>query len=146
MKQTKIVDPQNARSGDYRLELERIQESGICPFCAGGDTLKRQEMLAWNESFFLTNNYVPYPNTEHHLLIIPVRHIVRLDQVTTAEMREMMTLLNTFIDQNEVKGGILFCREGQTEVTGATVCHLHWNYFVPKPGKIVEVFFGSQPR
>lgn len=148
---TRIVDPRNARNPEYQRQLLEIQESGQCPFCPGGQTyVEEMDMfVAENEHWLIKHSKVPYTNAAVHLVCILRPHKTRLSELIEQEWASLKPLIKQVLtDQRMLDiGGNLFVREGATELTGATVCHLHFNYIVPESSenetKIVTVNFGG---
>jgi diadenosine tetraphosphate (Ap4A) HIT family hydrolase len=149
--ETRIVDPRNARNPEYQRQLLEIQESGNCPFCPEGQTYvdEADMFVAENEHWLIKHSKVPYANAAVHLVCILRRHKTRLCEMIEQEWASLNPLIKQVL-ANEGKpdiGGSLFVREGATELTGATVCHLHFNYIIPETSeneiKIVTVRFGG---
>jgi len=127
----RIVDPRNARTRAYLLELLMLQRRRKCPFCAGGKTLLEDPIEAQNDLCWLKVSHTPVPNAEVHLVIAPMRHVISREELTDAERSAMDAMLYSYLHQHGLQvGGGHWTREGPTEITGATVCHLHENYYV----------------
>lgn len=135
-----IVEPFNARNAEYRKHLELILQSDRCPFCAGGDTWNRQEIILENSDWIVTCNAHPLENTKLHILIIPRRHVDCLWQLASVEFESLLEIINQARQEFDLTGVVWYWREGNPAVTGATVQHLHLQGIVPQ-GK-VEVTFG----
>lgn len=149
--ETRIVDPRNARNPDYQRQLLEIQESGQCPFCPGGQTyVEEMDMfVAENEHWLIKHSKVPYTNAAVHLVCILRRHKTRLSELIEQEWASLNPLIKQVLVNEGIadNGGSLFVREGATELTGATVCHLHFNYVIPESSengsKVITVRFGG---
>ncbi len=129
----RIVDPRNARTRAYLLELLMLQRLGKCPFCKGGKTLLEDPIEDQNELCWLKVSHTPVKGAEYHLVIAPMRHVASREELTSDERNAMDSMLYKYIRGNGLMiGGGHFTREGITEVTGATVCHLHENYYINK--------------
>jgi diadenosine tetraphosphate (Ap4A) HIT family hydrolase len=147
----KIVDPRNARNPEYQQQLLEIEKSGKCPFCPGGQTFidESDMFITDNEQWLVKQSKAPYANSAVHLVCILRTHKIRLGEMTEAEWTSLMPLIEQALLKLNINndGGSLFVREGATELTGATVCHLHFNYVIPESSendtKIVTVRFGG---
>lgn len=138
-----IVTPGNARTPEYRAHLQKILKSGLCPFCPGGDTLRDQKILRQNTSFWASHNYVPISGSQHHLILVPHRHLEELSEITAEEWLDFIKILAWLKKKFKITGAITYVREGDPLKTGATVSHLHFQFIVPK--KIVKLYFGPSP-
>jgi len=136
-----IVEPANGRNEEYKAQLERILESGICPFCQNGETLKEQLILRSNQSWWIKENAHPLAHTLYHFVITPNRHIESVDDITSAEWEDLKEM-RAWVKQNyPANGDAMYVRSGEPLVTGATVTHLHYHMIVP--AGLVDVKFGS---
>lgn len=145
-----IVDPRNARSPEYATELLRIQRSRKCPFCPGGKTLVEGQdpILAENDSWIAIQSHTPIANSDHHWVIFPKRHVTDLTEQNSSETWDFLVLLKKLQKMFGGSGDVLCfsAREGNTEITGATVRHIHFNVYVPTKGDVVTVHFGPFPK
>ena len=141
------TDPRNARNAVYKEILQNINESGACPFCPGGYTWENQEILKesgdWTISL-VDPRYV-LPNSKHHFLLFPRRHLTDSLELTAADWAAIQELTAWARKEYEMPAAILTMRSGDTAVTGATVKHLHAQFFVPKDGELVTCYFGTYP-
>jgi len=146
-KSAMLVDPRNARTPEYVAELLKIQRSRKCPFCPDGKTLTagEDEIIAQNNFWYAIRTHTPVKGAEHHWVIISKTHLTSLQEVAGAYWSEMERLLRGLQRMHEVTGGALFVREGDTEVSGATVRHIHFNYVVPdsKANQAACAWFGQ---
>ncbi len=135
-----IVEPLNARTEDYEIELKQILESGQCPFCPGGIT-NQEKPLYENRSWVIRPNAYPLPNTAWHMLIFPKRHFEQADNISTDEWTDFLDIRRWLQQTYNVTGDALYGRSGELLVSGATVAHFHWHIVVPAGGT-VQVSFG----
>jgi dihydrofolate reductase len=144
------VNPNNAKTEAYREELVRCQDSGQCPFCEGGRTLSQQNILEQTTNWYLAESRFPYQGTRYQALIFPKRHLSWIDEMHVGDWVEFQQLFVLYARSRMIEGGALFVREGNTDQTGATVGHLHWNYTVPEvtngTARLVQVAFGPWPK
>ncbi len=139
----RVVAPEMGRNETYRADLRAINVMGACPFCPGGKTLAVQEMIAENESWYVTFNYSPHENSKYHFLFISKQHYVSHSDMNGDEFKRLSDLLEVLKKKYEFSTGFLYGREGpEPESVGATVYHLHFHYIVPEAGKAVKIFFG----
>ena len=118
------------------LEAARDEEPEGCVFCAlleGGDE-EGPRVLAREELAFAT--LAKYPYNPGHLLILPVRHIGELEELTDAEHAAISRLLTrsiralrTVADPQGFNVGINLGRVSGAGIPG----HLHW-HVVPRWG------------
>lgn len=130
-KKNSKVDPRYAKTEQYRKDMEEIVSEGVCPLCP---PLKwhTKPILQDDGRWFITENSHPYPDTEHHLLIISKRHIEHLSKLSTKDLESVLQLSNWAVEEFNIRGGGLIMRFGETLYTGATVKHLHAHLIVPK--------------
>ncbi|MEX2012654.1 MAG: dihydrofolate reductase [Patescibacteria group bacterium] len=142
-----VVDPRNARTEQYRQELLEIQRSRQCPYCPGGKTLVLGEdpIIAENSHWVAINSHTPAAHSAIHWVIFPRQHKTALKEISSGDWDMFTDLLEQLKSMHHVTGGAPNIREGDTEVTGATVRHLHFNYIVPDPkaDQAVCVWFGQ---
>lgn len=135
-----IVEPSTGRNEQYREQLERILTSGQCPFCPDGETLKQQSILRRNDTWFLTENAHPLPNTAYHFLITPHRHLTTMDELSRAEWEGLIEMRSWIKQKFDLTGDAFYCRSGEPLVSGASVSHFHSHLLVPSGP--VKVSFG----
>lgn len=140
-----IVEPRNARRPEFVRYLEEILESGQCPFCPGGVTHNDQPILYRNQSWWVTKTVQPLPNTKHHFMITPFRHILAMEEITADEWRDFTNAIDWAKTHLDHKGIAYYWRQGDPMITGATVSHIHVQAVVPD-GNIVTVTFGPYPK
>ena len=145
-----IVDPRNGRTPNYKSELVRIQRARLCPFCPGGKTLTegKDPVIAQNSHWIAIDSHTPVKGAKTHWVIFPKKHKTRLSEVTVGDWHMFTDLLNELKKKFDVTGGAVYIREGDSEITGATVLHLHLNYVVPdnEAEQAVCVFFGQYKK
>lgn len=136
------VDQRNARAAGYRETMEEIVADGSCPLCPPmkwhpNPTLKE------DGRWFITKNSHPYPNTEHHFLVICKRHIEDLSDLSGRDLSSLLKLVKWATKEFNIQGGGLTMRFGDTLYTGATIKHLHAHLIVPevKDGEPKPVYF-----
>ena len=131
----KVVDTRYAKSKDYKKTLETIEKITKCPFCKENFKYHKKEILKTYKNWFITKNSWPYKNSKFHFLIIPEKHKEEFNDLKISDFKIASDLANWAIKKYKIKGGALTLRFGDTQYTGATVCHLHFHLIVPKLDK-----------
>lgn len=132
----KVVNKTYAKGkGEYEKVISSIEKKGKCPFCPDNFKYHKEPILQKENSWFLTKNSWPYKNTEHHLLIIGEEHKENFDELNDIDFKSVKKLTAWALKKFKIKGGALTIRFGDTDHTGATVCHLHFHLISPKLDK-----------
>lgn len=123
-----VVNPKNTvgRDPKYREHLERIEESGECPFCP--ERLHAEHpnpIFADNDLWQATDNAYPYEGATNHVLLIPRQHIETVSDMDGNTWLAMKDIVEKVVDQRCIKGAAFLMRFGATSHTGASVHHLH---------------------
>lgn len=126
----KFVESNNASSEKYKRALNKIANEKICPFCLDFIELKepkfhKKKIVRKNSSWVLTENMYPYEGTTKHLLIILLRHVRFISDITDIESADLINLINWSKKIYKLKAFSIFCRNGDTTRTGSSVEHLH---------------------
>lgn len=144
----RFVNVSNARKGEYKKVIEKIADTGQCPFCPENFKYHKKPIYKTKGNWFLTNNSWPYKNTCQHLVIIGKKHKEEFSELTNKDLAEIGYLVNFAINKWQIKGGALCMRFGDTRFTGASVNHLHFHIVSPKlnkktkRAKVVEFHIG----
>lgn len=140
----KVVDLSYAKDrGDYGDVLARIQDEGKCPFCPDNFYYHKKPILQECGNWFITEATWPYPNTIHHFLFIGKVHGETFNDLTEKDWLSLRMLVRWAVEKFNLKGGGFALRFGETQYTGATVCHIHAHLIVPEleEGKAKTVNF-----
>jgi len=141
----KVVNKTYAKGkGEYEKVISSIEEKGKCPFCPKNFKYHKEPILKKENNWILTKNSWPYENAEHHFIIIGEKHKEDFSELTEIDLNSVKKLANWAIKKFKIKGGALTIRFGDTDHTGATVCHLHFHLISPKinkNGKAQTVYF-----
>lgn len=127
-----VVNLKNAREGEYEKIIAEIQSKGKCPFCKENFKYHKNPILKRKEGWFITKNSWPYKNTSHHFIILNFTHKETLLELTAKDLQSVISLAKWAIRKYKIRGGLFMGRFGETNVTGATVNHLHFHLFSPK--------------
>ena len=123
-----------ARPGDdtYKNVIEKIQADKVCPFCTE-HLLKyhKNPILKEGERWIVTTNMYPYKGTKFHFLLIHKEHISDTKNMPPESFLELQQHINWLVEENNIPGGTLMMRCGDTAHTGATVTHIHAHLVVP---------------
>lgn len=127
-----------ARNPAYLRLLEEAERRGECPFCPPSETV-----LDCFGGWVAVASRFPCEGTSVHLLLIPERHITKLDELTAVDIETVFTLARRAVAGRLIPGGALFLRFGDTSYTGATIHHLHFHLIQPQAdaatGKVTVV-------
>ena len=102
--------------------IDLLEKKRPCPF----DNPKASDLITQNETAYLTYSIAGYHPDQ--LLAIPKRHIMRIEEMSEAEVKDCEELqkLGWELLKQLGHGGVNFLlREGDS--TGKTVPHLHYN-------------------
>lgn len=140
----KVVNKTYAKGkGEYENVISSIEKKGKCPFCPDNFKYHKEPILQKKNGWILTKNSWPYKNAEHHFIIIGEKHKEDFSELKESDFKSVKELTNWAIKKYKIKGGALTVRFGDTDHTGATVCHLHFHLISPKliKGKAKAVYF-----
>jgi diadenosine tetraphosphate (Ap4A) HIT family hydrolase len=103
-----------------------------CPFCsriADGDTTERGTYcVAFPDA---------YPVAPGHLLIVPLRHVTRLAQLTPSEAHELWEMgMSLCVPGNDIDGFTVGVNDGLA--AGQTVAHVHLHVIPRRSGDVVD--------
>jgi diadenosine tetraphosphate (Ap4A) HIT family hydrolase len=130
-----FVDVKNARKGEYKKVIEEIAKTGKCPFCKENFKYHKKPIYNTRKGWFLTNNTWPYKNAKHHLIILGNEHKEYFSELTKSDFESVSFLVNWAIKKWDIKGGGLAMRFGDTNLTGASVSHIHFHIISPEVNK-----------
>ena len=131
----KFVNIKNARKGEYKKIIEQISSTGKCPFCKENFKYHKKPIFKRKDGWFLTNNSWPYKNTSCHLIIIGEKHKENFSELTKKDFGAIIYLTQWAIKEYKIKGGGFVMRFGDTNLTGASVSHLHFQIISPQIDK-----------
>lgn len=127
----KVVNPRFAKGKEYRAVINTIDAVGHCPFCPENFKYHKKPVLRKLNGWIVTENSWPYKNTERHFIIIALKHKETLDDLTSRDFDTILRLSRWAVKKYNIRGGALALRFGETDVTGATVSHLHAHLIYP---------------
>ena len=112
--------------------MEQYLQAGVSPFMP--DKIEQdghQKIIKQGKYWYITTNRWAYDHTKHHYLIIANQYWTSLDQITPEASAEVIPLAQWLCHQLKVDGGALCLRFGDTNYSGGTIDHLHWQFIVP---------------
>lgn len=140
-----MVDPNSARTEEYRRQLEEIEAAGVCPFCPENFLWHPHPVLYRVGGWLITHNRENYPGSRLHLLIVGNEHKEELTELTAEDLVSVRTLVFWAKTNLGFSGGGLAVRTGPSSLTGASVAHLHFHLIEPlvneETGRAEPVWF-----
>lgn len=116
-----------ARTEEQRALMKKIEEDGVCPFCA--EHFKKYHpcpILKETDYWFVTTNMSPYKGTKYHfLLVYKPAHISHLNEIPSQAYADLLLCLQWLSTEYDITGGSFFMRFGDTRFNGSSVAHLH---------------------
>lgn len=119
---SQIIGSHSGRTAETTYAYQRFQVTytGECAFCE--DPLN--QIVTTHGTMRVFRNVFPYAlwdglPVEEHLMVVPARHVLSLDEFTDTEMRDFFTLLRT----HEAAGCSIYSRAPHN--TSRTVGHVH---------------------
>lgn len=126
------LDHSEARTEEQRVLMAKIENDGVCPFCA--EHFKKyhpKPILKETDAWFVTTNMSPYEGTTHHFLFVyKPAHIKSPTELLPAASGELFELISELIAEHNIRGGSFFMRFGEGGYTGSSVEHLHAHLIV----------------
>ncbi len=116
---------ENARVPQQAADMHALQAANACLFCPEGLALKGKKVLHRGTYWYVTPNDYPYKGTTVHVIIVPVRHLTKIEDLNVEEFLELQKMIAWVNKEFEIKGAGLFCRYGDTTYNGATINHFH---------------------
>lgn len=126
------LDIDNARYPDQIATMQASLDAGESPFLP--ENLAKYHhlpVIKTGRFWYVTANQWPYQHTRVHFLIIANQYWTSLDQVPPEAGSEVIELAQWLQKEYHVAGGALCIRFGDTDYSGATIDHLHWQFIVP---------------
>jgi ATP adenylyltransferase len=129
--QVNVANSTIVERGTYANTLREIVDAGFCPFCEEHLFKHHQRPVRdKSEHWIVTENSWPYEGTQFHILFIARVHVGATEDLSPAAWRDLHSLYKKFIKETGVGGGTLMIRSGNTDITGASVNHLHAHLIV----------------
>ena len=121
-----VKNAEIVRRSDYRAVLETITAEGECPFCEERLGRHHRSPILFKTKYWMaTTNAWPYEGSRHHFLLIARAHIERAEALAADAWKDLGAAYRKLVREHSITGATLFMRSGRTDMTGATVAHLH---------------------
>lgn len=126
------LNHREARTEEQKKLMERIEQDGVCPFCAEHfATYHPKPILKETAYWFVTTNMSPYEGTKHHFLFVyRPSHAVHIKDISAEAYGDLLSCMQWVADEHHITGGSFFMRFGDTHFTGSSVEHLHAHLLV----------------
>lgn len=126
------LDLDNARFSEQKKVMAKIIALGKLPFLQKNITRFHPHPIEREGKYwYVTKNAWPYAHTKHHYLIIAQEYWTSLEQIKPQAMSELMQHACYLRTKCHAPGGALALRFGNSNYSGATIDHLHWQFIVP---------------
>ncbi len=125
------INPDEDRCA-YKNLLESELKDHICPLCPEGLKRTDNNFFKKKAGWTVLANAFPYDHTRVHVLIIPQKHKVDLNELTAKDMQTVGELAQWCQKKFKIKGGALAVRFGDHHYSGASVHHLHFHMISPQ--------------
>jgi diadenosine tetraphosphate (Ap4A) HIT family hydrolase len=120
--------------GNYTAVLEQIRDEGKCPFCEDQLPRHHTKPILWtSDHWTVTTNAWPYKGTRLHFLLISNKHLERIEDLPAPARSDFFANFDRLSREYELEGASILWRSGETQITGATVKHLHAQIIVGYP-------------
>lgn len=128
----KVVDLDNYREAEQLAVMQKIAETGECPFCMEHFSKHQVEETLFDGTYWLlTYNRWPYKNTKVHLLAISKEHVEHISELNPEAGRELIEVFQWAAAHFDVPGGGFVMRFGDTNYSSGSVHHLHAQFIQP---------------
>ena len=126
------LDLDNARYPDQIATMQASLDNNESPFLP--ENLAKYHhlpIIKQGQYWYITANQWPYEHTAWHYLIISNQYWTKLEDITPAAAAEALELAQWLKQEIDCPGGALSLRFGDSNYSGATIDHLHWQFIVP---------------
>lgn len=128
---TNHLDLDNARYPDQIAKMTACLNSGTLPFLPENLVKDGQKIIKQGKYWYITKNRWPYEHTLHHYLIVANAYWTKITDITPEASVEVISLITWLCQKFSVPGGAICLRFGDTNYSGGTIDHLHWQFIVP---------------
>ncbi|MBQ6450193.1 hypothetical protein IJJ08_04840 [bacterium] len=126
------LDLDNARWPDQIATMQACLDNCESPFLPQNlAKYHHLPVIKQGKYWYITKNQWPYDHTRQHYLIIANQYWTKLEHITPEAGAEALQLAQWLKDYLNIPGGALCIRFGDTNYSGATIDHLHWQFIVP---------------
>ncbi|MBP7831962.1 MAG: hypothetical protein KA028_03045 [Candidatus Pacebacteria bacterium] len=138
------VDLDNARGEEYIALLNQIIEDGVCPFCDNNIEKYGNVILRQTGHWIIIKNKNPYPGRKTQIMAISKVHAETLSDLSDEASLDLIRLMQSVAIGQNVAGGAMAMRFGDTKKSGATVRHLHAQLIEPEDNTFVTFHIGYE--
>lgn len=141
----KYVDINNVRSEEMRRKWQKIIDDDVDPF--DPQYVKRYvegSIIYETEFWYAFQNDHQYSDTEIQIVIVTKSFFNDTYDMPDNVWLDLKKIKKELRDTFNITGGGLIIRFGDTEKSGGSVVHQHAQIIVPKKGKKVAAWFGSE--
>ncbi|MHB1330908.1 MAG: dihydrofolate reductase [Minisyncoccota bacterium] len=125
-RKARYIEMANCHTDKQREVMQRILETGKCPFCP--DELRKwhgKPIIKEGRFWILSHNDYPYAGSRHHLILFLKEHAETLSDLPSGAFAELGAFVTWVEEHFDISGGGIFMRFGDLLLTGGTVRHLH---------------------
>lgn len=120
------INLKHSRTEKQKEVMEKIQQEEVCPFCPQNlSKYHDKPIIKEGDWWLISENFQPYEGTKHHFILFYKKHATKLSDLDPNAGKELLELISWLEKEYGIKGGSLFLRFGNTEMTGSSVAHLH---------------------
>jgi diadenosine tetraphosphate (Ap4A) HIT family hydrolase len=140
----------NYRTDEQLDEMRQLEAAGICLFCpAALREHARQRVTFETRHWMVTPNAFPYKGTSLHLLVVPHQHATDMLDLGDDVLADFWIAMRQVRERFGLDHYGLGVRNGNCNLTGATIAHVHAHVLVGDPDLNPEVAvrmrFSSRP-
>jgi len=126
-----VVNMRHVRTRGQKKLYQKIARARICSFCVDfckgqAPTYHPLPIIREGKWWAVTNNMIPQQNAKLHLLVVLKQHRI-FPSLPSEAWSEFGEHLNWVIKKYKLPGGGFYSRFGNSDYTGASVSHLHFN-------------------
>jgi diadenosine tetraphosphate (Ap4A) HIT family hydrolase len=137
----------NSRGDAQSDYMRQLDADGICIFCPEHlDADPAQEILYRTAHWTVTPNKFPYASTNVHLMLVPHEHVTDLLDLSGPAQRDFWAALGWIRERYRLSYYGLGARNGDMQLTGGTIAHVHVHVIVGDPDGEAVRFKVSSPR
>ena len=130
--QESFVVVERGRTEEHKAVLEKIQQTGECPFCKANLLKYHTKPIVFENVYWvITTNFSPYTNTRFHFLFISQTHAEKIGDLSNEAGAALWAAVTKIEQDYHIDSGSIFIRFGDPRFNGGSVRHLHVHVIVP---------------
>ena len=126
----------------YVKAVESLQ-AGKCELCPPDPVRNKILPVSTHRWLVWKNTVAPLPGQEHQFMIVPRRHIEKLEELNADEWAELWHVLQSISVYYGLTGYSLLVRSGDPTKNAKSVRHLHFNMHVADGTMMVQPTIGK---